>query len=127
MGFGRAVHWLNRTGFDLRESEGVVLDGVAGHVRGILPTHGRLVLTTFRLIYLPMYSRLMPSLWRCIEIDLSEIQSVRRRSWFRGLWGGLPGLPVFSVQLSGEGEMSFQTIFAGRWKEEISRRLARAG
>ena len=108
----------------LAESELVVVDSV-GSLLGLLPTQGRLVLTTQRLFYMPWRLRFLPR-WRLrwlsrIEIRLSEVGAVDRRSWFRGLWGGFPGFPLFRVRLKNGRSYTFQTGSTGYWRREIDR------
>ena len=124
----RIVNWLrwpySVAVLSLGENERVVLDSVSSLVRVLLPTQGRLVLTTERLIYIPWYLRILPRWllgWSRVEIDLSQIRSVDRRSWFRGLWGGLPGLPLFSVCLEDGSTHTFQVFFAGYWRRDIEK------
>ncbi len=111
----------------LNEGETRVLGGV-GSLLGALPSHGRIVLTTTRLLYIPLILRPMPG-WpferKWTEIPLATVVSVRPRSWLRGLWGGFPGCPVFTVELADGRSFTFQTLAAGKWRREIGR-LARS-
>jgi len=109
---------------ELQASEEISLDGVASFFRGIRPTGGRLILTNERIVYMAMYARFVPKLWRRMEIPISEIKAVTGRSPLRGLWGGVPGLPLFRIYLKGGGDFTFQTIFAGHWRREVQRLIA---
>lgn len=116
---GGKVQWYLRADFILRSSEELVLDSVASLVRGLLPTRGRLVLTTQRLLYMPLYPRFVPRIWKTEEIDLLDIEHVSEGRWLRGIWGGFPGAPLFQIQLRDRTVYQFQTLGAGRWRREI--------
>ena len=106
----RQTQWFLNTDLELRPSEEVLLESLASLIHG-LPTRGRLVLTTDRLVYMPMYPRFMPRMWPKVEVSIADMRSVTGRSWLRGLWGGLPGLPLFRLKLKGGGDLTFQTLF----------------
>ncbi len=88
-----------------------------------MPTDGLLFLTTHRLVYRAVGPRYFPS-WlfprAFVEVDLNDIVAVNRRSWFRGLYGGYPGLPVFRVDLVDGRTLSFQTFGIGHWQDHIT-------
>jgi len=116
--------WLLRIELSLYAGERIMLDGPASLLRGLLPTRGRLVLTTRRLVYMPMYPRFVPRWWPRLEVPLEDIESITRRSWLRGLWGGLPGLPVSRARLKSGETFTFQTLFAGYFRREVQRLIA---
>ena len=108
----------------LPDGEEIVLDSVASHLRG-WGTQGRLVLTNRRLVYLPWRLRVLPQSvgQGKLDIPIRGILSVQRRPWMRGLWGGFPGFPVFTIRAEDGTEYTFQTAWAGGWCREIGARI----
>ena len=106
----------------LRDSERIVLNGVAS-LLGFIPFQERVVLTNKRLLHMPLILRPMPSWplkreWK--EIPLEAIIGIGRGSRLRGLWGGFPGFPVFTIETTSR-TFKFQTMSAGLMLREIER------
>jgi len=114
-----SLNWFFSADLQLESSESILLDGVASLLRGLVPTSGRLVLTNRRLVYMPLYVRFIPRIWSRTEVNLDELDSVTGAPWLRSLWGGLPGLPLFRLKLKDGGDLTFQTLFPGRWIRDI--------
>ncbi len=131
-------HWLKRTEIPpLVEDEQIVLDSPAIVIDWYpLPVKGRLLLTTQRLFYistqfrfLPFYSRFfryLPGLYistTSVEIYLGDIKSLGRQSRLRGLYGGFPGPPIFTVTINNGDHHAFQTPLRDAFEGEIMRLL----
>jgi hypothetical protein len=107
----RSQRFLN-VDFEVSANEELVLDSVGSIMRGILPIRGRLLLTNKRLVFLPMYVRYIPRLWKPTEVPLEKIATVSR-GWC-------------TVRIHGRNHERFKflTFVPGRWEEEISKLLA---
>ena len=103
--------------------ERLVLDSIGALNRGVLSAQGRMILTTKRLVYLPVRLRFMRRLspFDRTDIPLDRINGVRFGSWKQRLLGGLHGLPVVVLLLRDGGELAFQTGHARTWKETLER------
>ncbi len=126
---GRIIRWP----FDMElpefgEGEEILLDSTGSLLKNV-PTQGRLVLSTRRLLYMPMRLRFLPRwpTWpfgRQVDIRIADIVSVDRVSWLRGVLGGLPTLPAFKLETSDQQVFLFQVPFAGRWRHQIQELLS---
>ncbi len=122
----RALRWIFANDDPkLADDEDVLMDTIGSRAHGLIfVTQGRLMLTSQRLIYMPIYLRMIPRWrfpWRRVDIQLTEVDSVLSGSWQRRLWSAFPGLPIFSVESATGKKYVFQTFHAKSWQHEIER------
>ena len=111
--------WRSIATPELVAGEKVVFSAIAARRRGPFSGSGKIVLTTNRLMYLPLGIAHNP-----LTLPVAEIVSTRPEPRHRGLIGGLPGAPLFSVILTNGDSVTFQCGWAGRMRKEIEHLIA---